>query len=614
MWRKLLFGLGLVILVVAGLSVYVAVPVTRDLRAAQSILMRPADEITASDIDRAETLIRDAGDRLDGVGARVLRLVPIARQNVTAVDAFAGAALPTLHRGRTVATELAELRRQELMSGSRVRLGVLGELGSLLTRQTEALAALEETLADHRTGWLLPPVWDAIDDLARRTGELEDSARRASRALALAEPMLGAGRPRTYLLVLINNAELRGAGGILSGVGTLSANNGKLSLGRFYYYGDLDERPQARVDAPADLARRFGRYRADTTVWVNATASPDVPEVAALAATLFQRATGETTDGAVIVDPRGVAALLPPDTTISQPAGPAIPAEDLPRYAYSTSYERGTSSDARRRQILELGSSAFGSIVNRASVDATLLKRAAAAQSGQHIRVVSFYPAEQKELTELGASGDLSTPADDSVFVTVQNLGGDKLDFWTRRSVSHSCNIEVDVARCLTRVEIANRSPRGLPGYVVQTDKPSYALYRGYLEIYVPEDASVSGAELNGETATVFREQEDGRTSLGMYFRLPRSEKLAASVSYELPLNGSYSLTLGPQPLTHDAELEVHLDAPGGWSISGSGRGGDFDYSGRFDSSLRISARPDRRTGLSAVWRTLVEFWKEPVF
>jgi hypothetical protein len=215
---------------------------------------------------------------------------------------------------------------------------------------------------------------------------------------------------------------------------------------------------------------------------------------------------------------------------------------------------------------------------------------------------------------DLGVAGELSTDAADSVFVTVQNLGGDKLDFWTRRTLFHACGIATTAAHCRTRVTIANRAPRGLPDYVVQTDKPSYALYRGYLEFYVPAGASVTGAALNGEEATVFRETEDGRTSLGMHFHLPRAEDLNAEVSYELPLDGSYSLDLTPQPLAHDAQVRVRLDPPDDWAVAGAQPGSTFDYTGRFDTRLRVTAEPGRETGLSALWKALSRFWREPVF
>ena len=52
----------------------------------------------------------------------------------------------------------------------------------------------------------------------------------ASQVATLLPPMLGADGPRTYLLLSLNSAELRSAGGIVGAVAVLHAENGSLDL------------------------------------------------------------------------------------------------------------------------------------------------------------------------------------------------------------------------------------------------------------------------------------------------------------------------------------------------------------------------------------------------
>jgi hypothetical protein len=203
----------------------------------------------------------------------------------------------------------------------------------------------------------------------------------------------------------------------------------------------------------------------------------------------------------------------------------------------------------------------------------------------------------------------------DGTLVTVQNLGADKLDYWMERTIGHRCEVSDVVARCNVSVRLANVAPRGLPLYVVQ-EKKSYALYKGYLEIYVPEEAEVTGLTRDGSTAEFFAESEDGRKSLGMYFDLPQNDATLVDVTYDLAIENSYSVALMPQPLARDARYRLDLAVPDGWVIEGPGSNGDqpaAHSSGLLDASLVWRAGPVQRRGLSALWERLVEFWTEPL-
>jgi hypothetical protein len=615
--KKILISVGAVAAFLAALALYVGIPVRSELRAAQSILSGSFEDITAEQIDTASEHLENANARLTGPAPGILRLLPIARQNLSAVDSIVDAGIPVLKEAQGLRGSLDDLAEGSLIESGRVRLDLVESLGDPVGNQVDALMTLSNALETSKSGWLLPPVWDAVSEFASRASDLTTSAKRAQSALDIAGPMLGAEGTRTYLVILVNNAELRGAGGILSGLGTFSVRDGDLSLGRFYYHGRLAEDPPRRVPAPPDFEERFARYFANSTEWVNATASPDVPDVALVASRLFELTTNQPTDGAIVVDPRGLSALLPPDAEIRLSGGGAILAQDLSQYVYSDSYERTGSKHGRRRQaVLQLGAEAFKTIIEGNLANKSTLEAAGAAVAGQHLRIVSFDDNEQTILTELGVSGELSTDATDKVLVTVQNLGGDKLDFWMRRSVRHSCEIQTEEsAHCTTSVNLQNIAPTGLPSYVVQQTK-AYGHYFGYLEVYLPAAAELTGVMMENEAVEFYREQEEEWTSAGIYFDIKRSKSLSARVSYELPLDGAYSLAIVPQPLTHDADIDVSIAIPDDWQIQtgGSTSTGKLEYEGILDKTLTWKAAPIERRGLSALWGSLIRFWNEPLF
>jgi len=61
--------------------------------------------------------------------------------------------------------------------------------------------------------------------------------------------------------------------------------------------------------------------------------------------------------------------------------------------------------------------------------------------------------------------------------------------------------------------------------------------------------------------------------------------------------------------------LEVAVSGPQDWRMSGPGtrNEGTIRFQGNLDSALRIETRPAGRTGITALWRTLIDFWTQPV-
>jgi Protein of unknown function (DUF4012) len=622
--RKLLFSSIAAIAVLTAFGVYVGLSTRRELNAARAILRTPLSELSTDDVVEARRHLDAAKGILAGPPAKVLRLIPVARQNIRAVDALVDAGLPAMEDALAL-TELREvIGAQALVRDGRIRLDVLNQLNEPLQQQLESLKTLESELVSHRSGWLLPPLWDAVDDFARRTGELRSSLEKAADAIDAAPTLLGSEGRRSYLVMLVNNAELRAAGGILSGLGTITATNGRLALGRFSYYADLAEKPPGRVPAPADFERRFSRYRANTTTVVNATASPDIPEVAAVAAAIFEKVRGERVDGVLMIDPRGISSLMPNDSQTSVAQGDLdLTSDNLADFIYSDSYDvLGGGDPGRRSAILTAGRAAFKTILAGGASGSEVLESAGEALAGGHIRFVSFNETEDDILSRLEVTGNLVSESVDNVLITVQNLGADKLDYWMRRHLEHKCRIlEATSARCETVLVLSNQTPQGLNDYVTQIDNRikrsyGYGVYLGYLELYVPDAAELTGVTLNGRAETFFPESEDGRKSLGMYFATPRGEETTIRVSYQLPLpDAGYTLEITPQPLTFDASVEVEVEGPPEWALSGPGsqNNGRITFAGELDRALRFESRPDGRTGLAAAWRAFVQFWTQPV-
>jgi hypothetical protein len=616
--RKILAALFLILLLLAGLALYVGSRAVKELSAARAALTASPTELTAGDISAAREHLQSASSELDGLPARVLSVIPVARQNLAALEAAAEDGIPVLDAAIELRRTVDGLGTTGLMDNGRVQLNSIDNLSAPLKAQIRSLTKLIESLETHRSGWLLPSLWDEINGLLRRARKIEASTRGARRVLAHADAMLGVPEARTYLVVLINNAELRAAGGIPSGLGTVRVSDGSFELGEFYYAPELrDDPPYERVPAPKDFRRRFGYYGADTRFWVNTTFSPDIPDVALVSARLFRAATGIDADGVLLADPRGVAALMDPGATITVPeTGRALTPEQLPGYAYSSVYEDesiGRVAD-RHKALLEVGRLAFKQIVKGDIGGTGGITSAGLAFSGGHLRFVSFDASEEKILNAVGVTGDLAPPQGDNLLVTTWNSGGDKLDYWARRKIEHSCAIREDdeSAGCSTVVTIRNVAPEGLSKTVANTP---YGLMKSFVELYIPKKAKLEGVSLDGEPTRYWRGRQDGLAAVGVYVRIRQSQVVKVEVTYELPVDGRYSLRVIPQPLAVDARLQIGLQVPSNWGVRGLVPSGNrFIYDGPLNGPLHIEAERLIRPGIAGLWDRLVAFWREPVF
>jgi hypothetical protein len=614
--RALLVILGLIIFI-GVLSAWVMVPVAGHLRRAQEAIAETGADLRAADLVDAKDELKAASDRLNSPAGKALRLVPLVGSNVGSVKTVTEALIPVVDTASTLERSSRALRRGGFIEDGRFRIADLRDLQEPLDEEVAALRGLEIAARDSMTGVTLPPLWDELAEIAQRAAELRRGLADATTLVSRAPDILGAREPRRYLVMLINNAELRGAGGILAGVGTMAFDGGKLKLEGMYSVHDLDVEPRIEVPAPPTYERRFSQFDANTTLWLNSTYSPDVPDVALVASRLFQRVTGIKTHGAIMLDPRGLSALLEEDAVLELENLGDVPAPDLPRVVYSDAYEVFTDQIGRREAILQLGVAAFQSFLDEGLPDDGP-EKIGEAVAGGHLGFVSFDPTENQALSGVGASHDLPPVPGDVLLVTTQNFGysdeGTKLDYWVKRRTDHSCEIEPEVATCATSVRFRNDTPKGLSTYVA--GKP-YGRLRTYVEVYVPDDAELQEVRVDGREVDFRPDPHDDMLSLGIYLEIERNETSEVTAVYRLPLGpDGYRLVATPQPLTRDARVSIALGVPEGWAASGPGEvdDGSLRLVESFDSPLEIQIAPEERKGLSAVWRKLSRFWSEPLF
>lgn len=605
-------------LLLAALAAYVAIPVAGRLNSAADVLAAPAGDLEDDDLARVRADLEAAQGRLDGIAAKVLGVLPVAGQNLAAARAVTEAALPAVEAAEGLRAAVDSLVDADLVAGGQVDTAAIASVADELRRQSETLAEVEEAADGSLGGWLLPPLWDRVAALSQTAEDLSATTGEAAGVLEQVPSILGEETGRRYLVLLLNNAELRGAGGILSGVGTMRAIDGRLSLRRIYPREALTTDPPVQVPAPPAYERIYGDFDANTTLWVNVPYSPDLEETAAVAAALWEETVGQGVSGVVFVDPHGLSALLDPGTTLSVGAE-AIPvtAAELPDFVFSDAYQQFTSESERRLAILEAGADAFQAFLDQGAGGEEGFEELGRAVSGGHLAFVSLRPEEQSAISAVTAA----TIEPQQVRVVSHNLGngvdaGTKLDYWVERRVRQHCRVEEDgAATCATRAAFANTVPDGLGTYV---GGEPYGVLNSSVQLFLPQASDVHSVEVDGEEPQWSARRYGPATLVTLVASVPQGETATVEVLYGVPArpDGEFLLELVPQPLPRDARLDVLLELPRGWKSEDLDERGDgvVGWTGVFGGPMELTAWRPERSGLPALWERLERFWQEPLF
>lgn len=355
-----------------------------------------------------------------------------------------------------------------------------------MQRANDAVAALDPSRLLARVAG---PVVQVQDGLGRAAGVM----RVADQVAQLVPPMLGADGPRTYLMMSLNSAELRAAGGIVGAVAELHAENGALSLVTKWSTGDLPVYDTSVLPLTAAEVR----VHADTLGrWIqDVVSTPDFPRSAELAQAMWTRATGETVDGVVAVDPVAVSYLLAATGPVKVPGGVEVNQGNLVSILLHDAYLQIPDRAVQDTFFSGVATAVFRAVADGGGDPRSVIRELVRAAQEKRIRVWSTHSTEEHLLakTPLG-SGFLSGAADDSPGVFLDDGTGGKLDYFLKATVT------VEQPACsageseVVRLDLAYEPPADIgtyPWYVVGIHHPN--LPTGSVQTNITVYAPVGG-------------------------------------------------------------------------------------------------------------------------
>lgn len=368
-----------------------------DLDAALESASALTAAIDESDLAAAQTAADDFAAHAESAAAltgdpvwRAAEFVPFAGPNLAAVrivsesahSVVAGAVSPLLHTADRLA--------QGAPDGALVDVGALREAAPALS---EARTVVEAAVADVGSidgVSLLPQLRDAVEAVYTQLEDGADIVDAAADASEVVPAMLGADGPRSILVMLQNNAELRTGGGITGSFIELRAVDGRLSLIRQADSADFPVRKKPIVDLPASVVELYGDVAGRFVQ--NTSMTPDFALTSEMASAWWTDQFGVTPDAVVSVDPLVLRALLTVTGPVETASGP-LEADNVVQRLLIDPYRLLTPEE--QTAVFQDATTAVFDALTRGVDSVALIRGLASPISEGRVSVWSAHPEEQ---------------------------------------------------------------------------------------------------------------------------------------------------------------------------------------------------------------------------
>lgn len=401
--------------------------------------------------------------------------------------------------------------RTQKAAGGRVDVEALARAAAVLPAVSQAVDAASSRMQVIDPMPLQSSVGSGVRTLQSVLGQIRGPLDGAAATFEVIPTMLGAHRPQTYAVLLEQDAEARGTGGLVGSFAVVRAHQGALSLVQAQSRGALDNGPAIPVSAlPGSLQELWGT---DLTEWAGLNLSPHFPWTGQLVASGWaaQRRTPEL-DYVVGIDAYVVAALLAgtgpvsvDGITLDSTNTVQVLSRDIyARIADPARVDRATAGLVHEVfDRISAGKFSLAPIV-AAMIDPALHRR---------LTIWAADPAIEGKLAGLSIGGSLPDTPGPFAMAVVNNGGGNKLDAYLSVATAYDPGpCEENVRLGHITVTLTNTAPRrGLPDYVsARTDlaeehrpNPVVGSNRLILDVYGPVGATSPLANLDGEGVPV---------------------------------------------------------------------------------------------------------------
>lgn len=376
-------------------------------------------------------------------------------------------------------------------------------------------------------------------------------ARIAIDILPVLPGLLGAEKPRTYLVIAQNPDELRATGGFMSGAGLMTLDKGRVTEFTLVNSGEIDNWDEHPYPVPPEPMQHF----MDLGMWVfrDANWSPDFPTSAHAASYLYRIGQRRTSTDVIAFTPEALRLIVGALGGIpAEGSDVQITSNNLLRYMRS---QYTTSGATDRKDFMQSLGQAIIAHLERDPLAGNPLKIARALQRAldeRHILLAFHNPAEAALVARYGWDGSIRPGTADFLLVVDTNMGYNKANAHIRQHIAYTVDLrDPEHPTAHLALSYTHQLHKSIP-CVHEPAPVSYEelmdrCYWNYLRVYTPGRSRLlhseiqpvpgkwltTGKRYNGEVTTT--PGEVGTSVFSTFIVVPVGQEQVPILHYQLP-------------------------------------------------------------------------------
>jgi len=381
-----------------------------------------------------------------------------------------------------------------------------------------------------------------------------------------APEFFGKDGKRRYLVLFMNNMELRPGGGFIGSVGVVEFEHYTLTQLRIYDVYSLDGQLKTHIDPPEPIRKYLSQPH-----WFlrDSNFSPDFPTNAEEALNFAKQEVGWSSfDGVIGVTFTAVQEAIDafPGLTVAD-YNERITSDNFFIKAEGHAEDKFFSGSHNKRNFLEAVVRAVQLRVESGDFDKVLLAKKINNLLDDKFIVLHFGNAQLQEMVENNSwSGAIAqqqcktqeTCFLDYVYVVDSNLGVNKSNFYMQRAIRLSTNITTkgEVKNSLIieyRNESSNTSQTG-------------GEYKNYLQVVLPKDIRITDVSIDGKSLGEYEVHTQNLKTVGLWVTVPQGTSRRVQIEYgfvrKIDMKTTYQLIVQKQTGSINNDFIFEMSSP----------------------------------------------------
>jgi len=436
------------------------------------------------------------------------------------------------------------------------------------------LPRVAQDFAALRTQLEAVPTEGTVEQIQAAKATLLDAIDSASSGIDAAAPIvgvlpaiLGADGPRTYVVMFLNNSELRSLGGTALSFAEITVDGGAIKLERVVPAGEgnFPGRTESLIPVPDGFDSIYpgalGRFIA------NATLRPSAVTAAEIVQAEWKSTFGTTVDGVISMDGGALSLLLKAVGPVEISTGDVVTSENVLSLLFNEVYARYNTGDYKTDNVQqgvvysETVAGTFGKLTAGDFDPKVLFDTMSTAAAERGLSVWFADPAEQEVLASTSfAAQDLSesTATEDVVGVYLNNQSSSKLDYYLASTLTTGSAVCTPDARQVHRVtlDLTNElDPADVPDLSASISgsvSPRLGLVKGedqlVVFVYLPQGATLLSASVDGTPVAASGHQDAGHPVQVLWVRMLAGATGQLSVDFQMGEPGDQELVAQVTP------------------------------------------------------------------